>query len=191
MTENTENLLLCITPRITITPQVDGDTILWKQWPMSIDEAAQEVLIHLSEEMYERLANTPRAAMLYFHQCFGMYVRNNLGLWAYKGWPDTGESCRKSPFWRWPRDPDVASSLILDVLWQKLQMEHSYAGVLKDPYYGAELPESFRYFGISDNEPADIELGAGMGLYLREMAKLRWGVFGDVEPPLSMWNLEH
>ena len=171
MTENPEKLLLCITPHIT--PQVDGDTIPWKQWHMSIDEAAQEVLIHMSEEMWQRLANTPRAAMLYFHQCLGMYVRNNLGLWAYKGWPDPGEPCRNYPFWRWPRDPDVASSLILDVVWQKLQMEHTYSGVLKDPYEGAELPESFRYFGISNNTPADIEFGAGMLRYWKERDKLR------------------
>ena len=70
--------------------------------------------------------------------------------------------------------------------WQKLQMEDSYAGVLIDPYEGEELPESFRYFGISNNEPAGIKLAAGTWWYLREMDKLRGGVFGKTEPPLSI-----
>lgn len=83
----TGKLVLCMIPQMP-----DGDGIPWKKWPMSIDEAAEEVLLHLSEETKTEVANTPRGYLVAFHQCLGMFVRNNLGLWAYKGWPDPGEA---------------------------------------------------------------------------------------------------
>ncbi len=45
---------------------------------MTTEEAAEEVLRHLSEEEKKIIANTPRSNLIKFHFSLGLMIRNQL-----------------------------------------------------------------------------------------------------------------
>jgi len=55
----------------------------WKKYPMTREEAIQEVLLHLPESIKKELANTPKDHLMMLHHGLGTYIRNGLGLWKY------------------------------------------------------------------------------------------------------------
>ena len=81
----------------------------WKQYPLPLSEAVEEVIFHLNEQEKQQIVNARKDNLILLHNRFGQYIRNNLGVWAYyKGREDT---CRH---------PDMESYLIIEGIWEKL-----------------------------------------------------------------------
>ncbi len=116
---------------------VEPDDKPWKQWPIPLEEAAEEVLLHISEGTKKKVANSPKGALLLFNDCLGLYIRNNLSLWAYFSGREATE-----------QHPDRISLFIIEALWKRLQQYDCYKGVLRDPKSGIELPEELKNIGI-------------------------------------------
>lgn len=83
------------------------------------------------------VANYPRGALAFFDRGLGMYVRNNLGLWAYaKMEPGF------NPGWKW--------RFIAEAMWDRLNELGTFKDILRDPNTGEELPEEFRYLNYAE-----------------------------------------
>lgn len=81
----------------------------WRQWPLGVDKAADEIIVHFSREVLQEIAGMPEADLLKLWCKYGQLVRNRLSLWQnYKGHED------ESP------DPDMFSYEILKSVWEKL-----------------------------------------------------------------------
>lgn len=88
-----------------------------KQWPMTVEEAVDRILVELPEEDKEVIKNKPSDFdMIFYHHGLGTWVRNKFGLWQ-----DNEELLRSCGCGQ----ADDASSVILRALWQKLQGEAS------------------------------------------------------------------
>lgn len=86
----------------------------WKQYPMSIDQAAEEVLTHLCKQEKQRIAKASEKDLIGLHYDIGLYIRNNLGVWKYyQGREDS------------TRHPDWESFFIIERLWEKLRCHNS------------------------------------------------------------------
>jgi hypothetical protein len=96
---------------------------------MPLQQAVEEVLSHLSEVDKKLVANSPKYLLISFHLGLGMAIRNGLGLWNY--YPDSNYA-------------DAESNRILEALWEVLQSDNRYKGVLRNPETGDELPEELR-----------------------------------------------
>lgn len=113
------------------------DTITWEKWPMSIEEATQEVLEHISEATKHKIANSPRGSLLHFHHGFGQYLRNRFNIWEYyRGREETS------------LHPDTISGDVVESIWDKLQEMRTYKDKLRDPVTGRYLPEKLRQSNI-------------------------------------------
>ncbi len=109
----------------------------WKKHPMPIGEAADTMLSEFSEKSRLLLANTPKYLLGTFNLGWGLFIRDRLGLWNYY---------LSSPI---PREAvhlyaEGESSLILEMMWEKLQGDERYLGLLRDPTTGDQLPEEMR-----------------------------------------------
>ena len=87
-----------------------------KEWPKSVDEAVERLMAELSAEEKKILKNTPEMELIQYHFGFGMYIRNEFGLWQWN--KDLLESCCGGGYYH---DPDEASSVIIRALWERLQ----------------------------------------------------------------------
>ena len=87
-----------------------------KVWPKSVDDAVERLMAEISEEEKKILMNTPEKELFKYHFGFGMYIRNEFGLW--QGNKDLLESCCGEGYFP---DPDEASSVIIRALWERLQ----------------------------------------------------------------------
>jgi hypothetical protein len=87
-----------------------------KEWPKTMDEAVERLMVELSDEDKKILKSTPKKELVKYHFGFGMHIRNEFGLW--KGNKDLLESCCGGGY---SHDPDEASSVIIRALWERLQ----------------------------------------------------------------------
>lgn len=81
-------------------------------YPKTLQEAVNLLFSILSDETKEKLKKSPKENLSFFG--LGTYIRNEFGLW--KGNKELLDSCGVA-------DPDDASSVIINALWDKLQTE--------------------------------------------------------------------
>ncbi len=55
----------------------------WRQYLMTTEEAAEEVLCHLTEEQKKQLAYFPKCDLKSLHYRVGVVIRNKLGIGVY------------------------------------------------------------------------------------------------------------
>lgn len=84
-------------------------------WPVDVQEAARVVATRMSKENLVTLAETPRDGLAGYHLGLGMAIRNDFGLWGVNS-----RLLRSACGGEWCH-PDIASSVIIDRLWQNQQ----------------------------------------------------------------------
>ena len=98
-----------------------------KQWPKTVDEAVDQLVLTMSEEDIETLRNMVKRDLIILHHGFGTYVRNEFGLW--RGNKELLKSCALQIYPDNPYDefipmfvhPDNASMVIIGATWRRLQ----------------------------------------------------------------------
>ncbi len=91
----------------------------FKQWPLSLEEAADEVIRHMDDDTKKRIAKLPKSDLPMLHFLMGTDIRNNLGLWKYV--PDK-ETLQKEGIKAFlDNDPDRVSGEIIKMVWERLQ----------------------------------------------------------------------
>jgi hypothetical protein len=86
-----------------------------KTLPHTVDEAVERLLDGLTEDQKRAIAGFAEPAYPFG---FGMWVRNELGLWT--GNEELLESCGSATM-----HPDDASMVIMIALWQKLKRQRA------------------------------------------------------------------
>ena len=84
-------------------------------WPRTVDEAVNLILIKLDDASKAQVKSTARADLVKFHRGWGMGIRNSYGLWG--GNTDLLKSCGDDKVIH----PESCSAVIIEHVWQKLQ----------------------------------------------------------------------
>ena len=84
------------------------------QWPETVDQAVGVLLGLLPDGEKAKIAATSQDDLIALHLGLGMWIRNNLGLWSENS--ALLESARA-------QNPDDASAVIIEALWQRLREE--------------------------------------------------------------------
>lgn len=84
------------------------------QWPETVDQAVGVLLGLLPDGEKAKIAAMSQDDLVALHLGMGMWIRNNLGLWSENR--ALLESARA-------QNPDDASAVIIDALWQRLREE--------------------------------------------------------------------
>lgn len=106
----------------------------WKQYPMLLEEAVEEVLLHMSEGTKRRVANSPKYLLSSFNLGLGLTIKNGLGLSTQ--FPDSNLA-------------DAELFKIMEGVWESLQKDRRYKDVLRNPETGDELPEELRNVNLT------------------------------------------
>ena len=83
-------------------------------WPKTVDAAVARLLIELPDDSKKVIADTPKTDLIKFLRDLGMGIRSKFGLW--KGNPELTKSACPNDC-----DPEAASMVIIEALWEKLQ----------------------------------------------------------------------
>lgn len=84
------------------------------QWPETVDQAVGVLLGLLPEGEKAKIAAMSQDDLVALHLGLGIWIRNNLGLWSENR--ALLESARA-------QNPDDASAVIIEALWQRLREE--------------------------------------------------------------------
>jgi len=83
-------------------------------WPKTVDEAVTRLVASLSDKDKIEVRDTPKKELWRFHSYWGMGIRNEFGLW--RGNTNLMADCHT-------QEPDDASMIIIEAVWQKLQKQ--------------------------------------------------------------------
>ncbi len=86
------------------------------EYPKSVQEAVQRLLLELSDRDKLVIENTPEEDLTILHLTLGNYIRNEFGLWKDK--EELLKDCLPEAI---EPNPDDASSVIIKALWRSLQ----------------------------------------------------------------------
>jgi len=89
-----------------------------KNWPKTVAEAVQQILSKMSAKDRRYLLDLPREKLFALHFTWGMAIRNGLGLWG--GNEELLRDCGRKTKWV---DPDSASWVIMEAVWDELHKE--------------------------------------------------------------------
>lgn len=81
-------------------------------WPKTLDEAVTNILAGMSDAEKARVRGTKKADLILFEQGWGTGIRNDFGMW--RGNTNLVADCHAE-------EPDGASMVIIEAVWQKLQ----------------------------------------------------------------------
>ena len=85
-----------------------------RQYPATVEDAIGWLMRRVSADVQSEIAQTPFEELIQFHRDFGMFVRNELGLWGRN--PALLNSLPEQERW-----PDNASMFIIEALWRELR----------------------------------------------------------------------
>ena len=81
-------------------------------WPSTLNEAVGRLIAEMDEADKKRIRETQKDDLISFHHGWGTWIRNDFGLW--RGNTNLLADCHAE-------DPDSASMVIIEAVWQKLQ----------------------------------------------------------------------
>lgn len=84
-------------------------------WPTTMDATAKDIIKSLSAKNKEIVRNTKKEELIMFHHGWGTGIRNHYGLWRGNA-QLLKDVCGKEDC-----DPDHASMLIIEKVWELLQ----------------------------------------------------------------------
>ena len=96
-------------------------------YPKTVAEAVNRLLSALSEKDKEEIKKTSKDDLINLHFGLGQYIRNAFGLWREN--EELLKAC--CPMDKYPEetrpylflDPDEASGVIIDALWERLRSQ--------------------------------------------------------------------
>lgn len=83
-------------------------------WPKTVNQAVAKLIKELPDSEKQQIRTTAKQDLIEYHFSLGLYIRNNYGLW--RGNRALMTDCHAT-------EPDGASMVIIEALWQKLQNE--------------------------------------------------------------------
>lgn len=95
-------------------------------WPSTLTEAVDRLMSTMRVEDLATLRDTPEGNLIQYHFSLGVHIRNEFGLW--QGNDELLRSCCAEIDDPWLREiatnnPDKASGVIIEALWQRLQSQ--------------------------------------------------------------------
>ena len=84
------------------------------EWPLTVDDATALILARMSEADKAVLRKKKNNGLIQYHFGWGMGIRNEFGLW--EGNYSLMSDCRTE-------DPDEASLVIIQAVWQRLKAQ--------------------------------------------------------------------
>src|SRR5260370_21723319 len=94
-------------------PDVD-ERLVRASWPSTLDEAVERLLDGMGEADKKMVRDTKKEDLIQLHHGCGTGIRNEFGLW--RGNTNLLADCRA-------HDPDGASIVIIETIWQRLQKQ--------------------------------------------------------------------
>ncbi len=88
---------------------IDLTIKIWKTFPLSPEQAAEEVISHLSDEEKQLIKAASRDELISYHDSLGRLIRNNLNIWAYFRGRENSIP-----------NPDTISLQIIYAVWERL-----------------------------------------------------------------------
>ena len=104
-----------IAPRNDRLDKVEAPKSSFEQeskWPRTVEEAVTRILAGMSDKDKALVKATAKEDLIEFHHGWGTGIRNRFGLWS--GNKELLADCHA-------KEPDEASMVIIEAVWQKLQ----------------------------------------------------------------------
>jgi hypothetical protein len=86
--------------------------------PRTCEEAVSRLLATMKPDLRQKVHDTPKDELIFFHSNWGMGIRNAFGLWGEN--PELLASCAATRPGTAP-EPDAVSQIIIEDVWTRLR----------------------------------------------------------------------